>query len=697
MPRRLLTISRHWPLKVDYGRQASRTQDKYFTFSPSSAHSLFTHIGQRYIQRRLRDRVPASPLHLPLAPALWLTEYIQGRGEQAEWSQGSLQDRMEADISRPDGRHLSLDSVDMEPEGSEVGTPGPEAPSTGRRFIWFLQSLGLKRLVEKTSSRMQKKGRRPKEDEPVLFREKTGTQRKIERFILPSWLKPKKKPERIKESDRQTGPPQIPSDFFTSDARGLRKRRPAEIEMEPAERVQPESTPAMDQDGGAVQRTLILQQTEGGFAPPPSKRFPAEILSAQDGHENIPEKKEEEVLSPQREREDGLPTREGQLSFPAEPTRQPLAMEILTRLVPKFWRSRQKKERDDLSPFEKSGQATLPSDGEEFREQKSSEVRGHTLVEDQPDTGISVREESLPERDSSEKEKDLTDIEKESEAPRTPPWEERPLLPLLVKIPIVKKIVARSRPAAAVDQARFLFEPQSETDRYIELPHRSPGPADRPKTLPDQKPVQEPVFRAAQRGFQALSQGPGIPLHVSLREKFEAFFGQDLSRVEIHTGWSADTVTGELGAEAVTMGRHIFFASSVPEPQTPHRLGLLAHELTHVLQQRSMGIEQLSIPKMQGDDRYPEVQPEMAFAEPSLVCRGPQILGMRPETPPVMTARSDRGASPSPAPAPPATARIMGVEAVQEEAEGENLDELVASVYDAIKRRLRVEGERLPQ
>ncbi|MFY1824499.1 DUF4157 domain-containing protein [Myxococcus fulvus] len=73
---------------------------------------------------------------------------------------------------------------------------------------------------------------------------------------------------------------------------------------------------------------------------------------------------------------------------------------------------------------------------------------------------------------------------------------------------------------------------------------------------------------------------PGAPLPAPLRNKLEAFWGQDLSGVRIHT-------RPGLRVAAVTVGSDVWFAPGMYNPDSIPGLKLLTHELSHVLQQRA--------------------------------------------------------------------------------------------------------------
>lgn len=79
----------------------------------------------------------------------------------------------------------------------------------------------------------------------------------------------------------------------------------------------------------------------------------------------------------------------------------------------------------------------------------------------------------------------------------------------------------------------------------------------------------------------------GRPLPTRLRSFFEPRFGRNLGDVRVHTGTDADESAQRIGARAFTIGRDIAFRSGEYAPWTTSGKRLLAHELTHVVQQCS--------------------------------------------------------------------------------------------------------------
>jgi hypothetical protein len=79
---------------------------------------------------------------------------------------------------------------------------------------------------------------------------------------------------------------------------------------------------------------------------------------------------------------------------------------------------------------------------------------------------------------------------------------------------------------------------------------------------------------------------PGSALDKPARAMMEARFGHDFGAVRIHTGSRADDSARAVGARAYTAGNHIVFSDGSYAPGTHAGTLTLAHELTHVIQQR---------------------------------------------------------------------------------------------------------------
>jgi Domain of unknown function (DUF4157) len=78
---------------------------------------------------------------------------------------------------------------------------------------------------------------------------------------------------------------------------------------------------------------------------------------------------------------------------------------------------------------------------------------------------------------------------------------------------------------------------------------------------------------------------PGSPLEPALQQDMGQRFGHDFSRVRLHTSAAAEQSTRDVNAHAYTVGHNIVFGAGRFTPQTHEGRRLIAHELTHVVQQ----------------------------------------------------------------------------------------------------------------
>lgn len=113
---------------------------------------------------------------------------------------------------------------------------------------------------------------------------------------------------------------------------------------------------------------------------------------------------------------------------------------------------------------------------------------------------------------------------------------------------------------------------------------------------------KKPVMRKAEAGNSGMSvsysfaaslnasKGGGAPLPQGTRSFMENAFSTDFSGINIHTDKQALKMSQSINAKAFTYGSDIYFGAGEYSPDTHRGKSLLAHELTHVLQQ-SMNIQ----------------------------------------------------------------------------------------------------------
>ncbi|HXM57299.1 MAG TPA: DUF4157 domain-containing protein [Candidatus Dormibacteraeota bacterium] len=96
----------------------------------------------------------------------------------------------------------------------------------------------------------------------------------------------------------------------------------------------------------------------------------------------------------------------------------------------------------------------------------------------------------------------------------------------------------------------------------------------------EEKEARSPVH-------DVVGSGGGSPIEPGARSFLEERMGQDFSDVRIHTGGKADESARSISAQAYTVGTDVVFRSGAYQPDTPSGRHVLAHELAHVVQQKS--------------------------------------------------------------------------------------------------------------
>lgn len=112
------------------------------------------------------------------------------------------------------------------------------------------------------------------------------------------------------------------------------------------------------------------------------------------------------------------------------------------------------------------------------------------------------------------------------------------------------------------------------------------------------KPVAPFAQRKSTIGVQGVSdavssqiqstKGNGDRLSPAIKQFMESRFGKDFSNINIHTGGYASELSNQLSAQAFTAGNDIYFNEGKYAPESMAGKRLLAHELTHTVQQTGM-------------------------------------------------------------------------------------------------------------
>ncbi len=87
-----------------------------------------------------------------------------------------------------------------------------------------------------------------------------------------------------------------------------------------------------------------------------------------------------------------------------------------------------------------------------------------------------------------------------------------------------------------------------------------------------------------------VGRGGGVPIEPAVRQRMESSFGTDFSDVRVHSGGGAAASARAVDAHAYTVGNEIVLGDGHAQGSSGHER-TLAHELTHVVQQRSGPVE----------------------------------------------------------------------------------------------------------
>src|ERR1700730_6254 len=131
----------------------------------------------------------------------------------------------------------------------------------------------------------------------------------------------------------------------------------------------------------------------------------------------------------------------------------------------------------------------------------------------------------------------------------------------------------------------------AEPDAVLDL-QRAAGNAAVVQLLADDRQEEAPQDREGRSPvLDVVGGGGGQPLDPQTKATMERGLGADFSDVRVHTDGAAATSAKAVQAHAYTVGNNVVFQSGLYEPDTSGGQRMLAHELTHVIQQRSGPVE----------------------------------------------------------------------------------------------------------
>ena len=206
------------------------------------------------------------------------------------------------------------------------------------------------------------------------------------------------------------------------------------------------------------------------------------------------------------------------------------------------------------------------------------------------------------------------------------------------QIPLFRPNSPFIQPKLTINTPNDIYEQEADSmaERVMNLPEKSPLPNPTISQLnnviqrkcakcgeeDDEK--EGTLMRKAEYGgsFQTpptlstqlnASKGIGSPLPEKTRGLMQNAFNADFSGVRIHTGNSANDMSRGIQARAFTHGQDIYFNRGEYSPESGEGKRLLAHELTHTLQQSGSNIQRKEATEQQ--EESPSSQPSTFIVE----------------------------------------------------------------------------------
>ncbi|MEO1124849.1 MAG: DUF4157 domain-containing protein [Cyanobacteria bacterium J06639_16] len=146
---------------------------------------------------------------------------------------------------------------------------------------------------------------------------------------------------------------------------------------------------------------------------------------------------------------------------------------------------------------------------------------------------------------------------------------------------------AVKRESSPGKDAKFQIRPLASQVQHAEMPEEDKELQMSSMLQPDLGKETIPTNTELENSIQQ-SCGSGQSLAANIRQPLEQAFGNvDFSGVKVHTDAQADQLNRTIQAKAFTTGNDIFFRQRSYAPTSQEGIELIAHELTHVLQQKS--------------------------------------------------------------------------------------------------------------
>ncbi|MBN3960849.1 DUF4157 domain-containing protein [Nostoc sp. NMS8] len=179
----------------------------------------------------------------------------------------------------------------------------------------------------------------------------------------------------------------------------------------------------------------------------------------------------------------------------------------------------------------------------------------------------------------------------------------------------ISRIPLRTQAKLSISQPGDIYEQEADSVAQ-QVMQRMAQPGNRQpiqrEALPEEEELQMmPMMQCqAEAGMAATpdleasinqARGGGQAIADNIREPMEVAFGADFSGVKVHTDGKSDQLNRSIQARAFTTGHDVFFGQGEYNPGSRDSQELLAHELTHVVQQNGGAVKRSLLEKTQED------------------------------------------------------------------------------------------------
>lgn len=175
--------------------------------------------------------------------------------------------------------------------------------------------------------------------------------------------------------------------------------------------------------------------------------------------------------------------------------------------------------------------------------------------------------------------------------------------------PVLQRKCACGNQASGGGECAECQKNHQELQRKVQAPEKT---STRSSAIP---PVVDEVLNSS-----------GQPLETATRAFMEPRFGHDFSQVRLHTDARAAESAEAVNAQAYTVGRDVVFAPGQYQPTTEAGNAVLAHELSHVVQQDGVAVQPVSTISRPSDSSEREadmVAGNVLRSEPATVSESP--------------------------------------------------------------------------